>query len=86
MAGVLNLFSKDLLNAGMGPMEICACREGITAVVFGLALLLLDRRAFRIRVRDVPLFLLFGAFNVYPTSACSPRRRAFRWRLRPCWR
>ena len=64
LAGVLNLFSKDLLNAGMGPMEICACREGITAAVFGLALLFFDRRAFRIRIRDVPLFLLFGAFNV----------------------
>ncbi len=64
LAGILNMFSKDLLNAGMGPMEICACREGITAAVFGLILLFLDRRSFRIRIRDIPLFLLFGAFNV----------------------
>ncbi len=58
------MFSKDLLNAGMGPMEICACREGVTAIVFAIVLLLIDRSAFRIRLRDVWLFILFGAFNV----------------------
>ena len=58
------MFSKDLLNAGLGPMEICACREGVTAIVFGLVLFFIDRPAFKIRPRDILLFLLFGAFNV----------------------
>ena len=64
LAGVLNLFSKDLLNAGLGPFEICACREGVTAIVFGLFLLLRERSAFKVRIRDLWIFLLFGAFNV----------------------
>jgi len=64
LAGLLNLFSKDLLIAGLGSIEVCACREGVTAIVFGLILLLRDREAFRIRLRDVWIFILFAFFNV----------------------
>lgn len=64
LVGVLNLLSKGLLNAGLSPMQICACREGVTAVIFGLILLFMDRSAFRIRLKDVWLFAMFGAFNV----------------------
>ena len=64
LAGVLNMFSKDLLNAGMGSIEICFCREGVTAAVFFLILLVIDRSAFKVRLRDIWLFILFGAFNV----------------------
>ena len=64
LAGLLNMFSKDLLNAGLGPMEICACREGVTAIVFALILLAIDRSAFKVRIRDLWIFALFGAFNV----------------------
>jgi len=64
LAGVLNLFSKNLLLAGMEPIEICACREGVTAIVFFFVLLLIDRSAFKIRWQDIWIFALFGAFNV----------------------
>jgi drug/metabolite transporter (DMT)-like permease len=64
LAGLLNLFSKDLLNAGLGPMEICFCREGVTAVAFFLILLVIDRSAFKVRLRDLWMFALFGFFNV----------------------
>ncbi len=64
LAGVLNMFSKDLLMAGLGPIEICFCREGVTAAVFFLILLVIDRSALKIRFRDVWVFILFGAFNV----------------------
>ncbi len=62
--GVLNLFSKNLLLAGMEPIEICACREGVTAIVFFFVLLMIDRSAFKIRWQDIWIFILFGAFNV----------------------
>lgn len=64
LAGILNMFSKDLLNAGLGAFEICFCREGVTAAVFFLILLVVDRSAFKVRLRDLWLFILFGAFNV----------------------
>lgn len=64
LAGILNMFSKDLLIAGLGPMEICFCREGVTAVAFFLILLVIDRSAFKVRPKDLWMFLLFGAFNV----------------------
>lgn len=64
LAGLLNLFSKDLLNAGMGPMEICLCREGVTATAFAIILLFMDRSAFKVRLKDVPYFILFALFNV----------------------
>ena len=64
LAGLLNLFSKDLLNAGLGPLEICFCRESVTAVAFFLILLVIDRSAFKVRFRDLWMFALFGFFNV----------------------
>jgi len=64
LAGLLNLFSKDLLNAGLGPLEVCFCRESVTAVVFCLILLVIDRAAFKVKLRDLWVFILFGAFNV----------------------
>ena len=64
LAGLLNLFSKDLLNSGLDPIQICACREGVTAIVFFLILLVYDRSALRVDWRHLWIFLLFGAFNV----------------------
>ena len=64
LVGLLNLFSKGLLLAGLTPLQICAYREGITALVFGIFLIIMDRQAFRIRPKDAWLFLLFGLFNV----------------------
>ncbi len=64
LAGLLNLFSKGLLLDGLSPLQICAYREGITAVVFGVYLVLRDRSAFRIKPRDILIFVLFGLFNV----------------------
>lgn len=64
LAGLLNLFSKDLLNVGFSPIQICACRESVTAVVFFLILLVCDRSALKVDWRHLWIFLLFGAFNV----------------------
>ena len=64
LAGLLNMFSKDLLNIGFDPMQICACREGVTAIAFAVILLFYDRSAFKIRIRDLWIFIMFAAFNV----------------------
>ena len=64
LAGLISLFSKDLLNSGLGPMEVCLCRQGITAIGFGLFLLIFDRSAFKVRLRDLWIFALFASFNV----------------------
>ena len=64
LAGLLNMFSKDLLNIGFDPMQICACREGVTAIAFAVILLFYDRSAFKIRIKDLWIFIMFAAFNV----------------------
>ena len=64
LAGLINLFSKDMLNLGFDPLQICFCREGVTALAFGLILLVVDRSAFKIKLRDIWVFILFGGFNV----------------------
>ncbi len=69
LAGVLNLFSKDLLLAGLSPIQICLCREGVTAIAFGLILLFIDRPAFKVKIRDLWLFILFALFNVISNLA-----------------
>jgi len=78
LAGILNLFSKDLLNAGLGPMEICFCREGVTAAAFFLILLVIDRSAFKVRLRDLGCSPCSASSTWRPTSACSRRRRPSR--------
>ena len=64
LIGSLNLFSKNLLESGFSPLEVSVCREGITALVFFFILLVTDRSAFKIRLRDVWIFVLFALFNV----------------------
>ena len=64
LVGVLNFFSKALLESGMTPFQICACREGVTAIVFFIILLLVDRSAFKIKLKDLWVFILFAFFNV----------------------
>ncbi len=64
LVAVLNFFSKSLLEAGLSPFEVCACRESVTATVFAVILLLVDRNAFRIKLKDLWIFILFAAFNV----------------------
>lgn len=64
LIGSLNLFSKNLLEAGFTPLDVSICREGVTAAVFFIILLLTDRSAFKIRLRDVWIFVLFALFNV----------------------
>ncbi len=64
LIGSLNLFSKNLLEAGFTPLDVSVCREGVTAAVFFIILLLTDRSAFRIRLRDLWIFVLFALFNV----------------------
>ncbi len=64
LIGSLNLFSKNLLESGFSPLEVSVCREGVTAIVFFLILLVTDRSAFRIRIRDLWIFVMFALFNV----------------------
>lgn len=64
LVAVLNFFSKSLLEAGLSPFEVCACRESVTAIVFAMILLIVDRNAFRIKLKDLWIFILFAAFNV----------------------
>ncbi len=64
LVGLLNLFSKHLMELGFSPLQVSMCREGITALVFGLFLLFRDRSAFKINLKDVWIFILFGFFNV----------------------
>lgn len=60
----MSLFSKSLLNAGFEPVDVGAVREIGTTIFFATFLLVYDRSAFKIRLRDIPLFFLFAFFNV----------------------
>ena len=64
LVGFLNFFARSLLKEGLSPFEVCATRESVTALVFGVALLLMDRSAFKVRLKDLWVFILFAFFNV----------------------
>lgn len=69
IAGFLSLFSKTLMNAGLSPVDVGMIREVGTAVFFAMFLIMFDRKAFRIRLKDVYIFAIFALFNVVSNLA-----------------
>ena len=64
IGGMLYIFSRAMMNAGLSPIEVGVVRETGTAIFFTIFLLLFDRSAFRIKLGDLPYFCLFAFFNV----------------------
>ena len=64
IAGMMYIFSREMMNAGLSPIEVGVVRETGTAFFFAIFLLLFDRSAFRIKLGDLPLFIIFAIFNV----------------------
>ncbi len=67
--GVISLFSKPLKLMGFSALQIVAMRSFMAAVMIGLFMLIVDRSLFKIKLKDLPLFICSGiigfAFCVY---------------------
>ena len=68
--GSMGLFVRTLQGYGFGPMPITSVRLVLAGLFFALLLLLKDPRGFRLRARDLPLFLGLGLASVLFFTLC----------------
>jgi len=68
--GVIGLFTRQLNGAGLASMDIVALRASVTASVTGLILLFRNRRAFRIRLKDLWIFAGTGIGSIVFFNTC----------------
>ena len=68
--GSMGLFVRRLEALGFTPVQITAARLRLAALLFCLLLLLREPRGFRIRLRDVPLFLGLGLGSILFFTVC----------------
>lgn len=64
----LGIFARSLTALGFSAMQIAAVRTTISALFFIIFALLKDRAAFRVRVRDLWIFLCSGMLSI--TAFC----------------
>ena len=60
----LGIYGRSMAALGFSTVQIAAVRTTISALFFALLVLVTDRRAFRIRVRDIWIFVCTGAVSV----------------------
>ena len=68
--GLMGLLVRTLNAEGLGSMEITFVRGIITFTVMLMGLLALDRKALKVRVRDLWCFVGTGAFSVAFFNFC----------------
>ena len=68
--GSMGLFVRRLQGFGFSSVEITCVRLRLAAVFFCLILLLRDPKAFRLRLKDIPLFLGLGLGSILFFTLC----------------
>ena len=68
--GVINLFVKTLSAAGLGSLQIALGRLAAAALIFSVFLLIRDPSSFRIRLKDIWMFIGTGVVSVVFFNLC----------------
>jgi drug/metabolite transporter (DMT)-like permease len=55
---------KVILSTGISTEQLVLFRTVFTAVLAGIALLITNRKAFRMELKDIPLFVFYGIFGI----------------------
>ena len=55
---------KVIIDAGVNPEFLVLFRATFTAVLAGIVLLLTNRKAFRITLKEIPMMLFYGIFGI----------------------
>ncbi len=55
---------KVILSTGISTEQLVLFRTVFTAVLAGIALLLTNRKAFKMQFREIPLFVFYGIFGI----------------------
>lgn len=68
--GSMGIFVRKLAEFGFGPVQIVSIRITLAAFIFGAILFLKGRSGFKVRLRDIPLFLGLGFGSILFFTAC----------------
>lgn len=68
--GSMGIFVRKLGEYGFGSIQIVSIRVTLAALFFALMLLIKDRSGFKIKVRDIPLFLGLGFGSILFFTVC----------------
>ncbi len=68
--GVINLFIRALSSGGLDALQISLCRTAGAAILFSLFLLIRDPGKFRVRLRDLWLFVGTGIVSLVLFNVC----------------
>lgn len=62
--GIIGLFTRFLYSSGLSPMQITLTRCIVTLIVMTIAILIVDRKMFRIDPKDLWMFIGTGLFSI----------------------
>jgi len=68
--GLIGLFTRGLYSEGVSPMQMTMMRGLVTAAVVGIAIAIADRQSFRIRPKDLWMFLGTGIVSIVFFTIC----------------
>ena len=68
--GSMGIFVRRLNSYGFSSIQIVALRVTLAALIFSLILLIKDRKGFKIRLKDIPLFLGLGFGSILFFTVC----------------
>ncbi len=62
--GIIGLFTRPMYEAGLSPLQITFVRCVVTMAVMTVAILVTNRKLFRIELRDIWMFIGTGIFSI----------------------
>ena len=68
--GVINIFIKKLSSHGLDALQISAIRMTVACVLFTLFVLIKDKSKFRIRIKDIWIFIGTGVVSIVLFNTC----------------
>lgn len=68
--GSMGIFVRHLNALGFSSIQVACLRLTTAGVIFALILLIKDRKGFRIKARDIPLFLALGLVSILFFTCC----------------
>lgn len=68
--GTTSLFVKALAVHGLDSIQISCIRVISSAIFMSLFVLIKDKSLFKIKLKDLPLFIIIGSVSIFSTSIC----------------
>lgn len=68
--GVIGIFVRHFQELGLASLELTLVRAFISAIIFAIFILIYDRKLFKIKLKDIWIFIVTGIVSVSVFSFC----------------